>query len=269
VLSGRYELRSVLGRGGMADVWEGFDRRLRRTVAVKILHEPDAADPSMPARFQLETRVVARLAHPNIVAIHDVGADGGMTYLVMELVRGVSLAERLTGGALGLAEAVRIAGQVCDALAAAHAAGVVHGDLKPANILLADTGGVKVVDFGIARLTGQGQTEPTASAQVLGTATYMAPEQATGWPVDARTDIYALGCVLYAMLTGHPPFTGDDPVQVAFQHVTRVPLPASASRLGLPPAVGRSLDAMLAKRPVDRPASAADVRAALAHAMPD
>ncbi len=266
VLSGRYELRTVLGRGGMAEVWLGFDRRLDRAVAVKILPPAGPADPSARDRFDREARTVARLSHPNIVAVHDVGTDAGspaggaeVSYLVMELVQGGSLADRLAAGPLPVAAAVAVAVQVCDALEAAHAAGVVHRDVKPANILFTGAAAdrVKVCDFGIARVTGAGQAELTASKQVLGTSAYMAPEQATGGPVDARSDIYALGCVLYAMLVGHPPFTGGTPMQLAARHVNQPVVPASTLRPGLPPQVDRVLGALLAKRPEDRPASAA------------
>lgn len=268
VLSGRYELRTVLGRGGMAEVWLGFDRRLDRAVAIKILPRTGPADQALRDRFDREARTVARLSHPNIVAIHDVGTDatgpagdGEVSYLVMELVQGGSLADRLAAGPLPVADAVAVAVQVCDALEAAHTAGVVHRDVKPANILFTGAADrVKVCDFGIARVTGAGQAELTASQQVLGTSAYMAPEQVTGGPVDARSDVYALGCVLYAMLAGQPPFTGETSVQIAWQHVNRPVVPVSTLRPGLPSGVDQVLGALLAKRPDDRPASAARAR---------
>ncbi|MER7007318.1 protein kinase [Dactylosporangium sp. NPDC000555] len=264
VLSGRYELRSVIGRGGMAEVWQAVDARLGRPVAVKLLHDKGSADPSLPKRFEREARTVARLSHPNIVAVHDVGVDDGTPYLVMELVQGRSLADELAAGPLDPRRAVRLAEQVCDALAAAHDAGVVHRDVKPANILIGGEDRVKVCDFGIARVTDRAQTALTAPATVIGTSAYMAPEQVLGEPADARSDLYALGCVLYAMLAGRPPFVADSPVQVALQQVHETPVPLAALRPGLPAQLTALVGALLAKRAADRPASAAQVRVALA-----
>ncbi|WP_344407349.1 protein kinase domain-containing protein, partial [Dactylosporangium fulvum] len=248
VLDGRYEVGPILGRGGMAEVRRGFDRRLERPVAIKVLHRAGLDDPAMLTRFDREARTVARLAHPNIVAVHDVGTDDGVPYLVMELVEGRSLAEALAGGPLAVREVARVGTQVCDALAAAHAAGVVHRDVKPANILLSATGHVKVCDFGIARLPGAAQVHLTASATALGTTAYMAPEQAASGQVDARADLYALGCVLFEMLTGRPPFTADTPVRVLWQHVHEQPAPVSALRPGVPPELDALVAALLAKR---------------------
>ncbi|MFG2044048.1 protein kinase [Dactylosporangium sp. NPDC048998] len=264
VLSGRYELRSVIGRGGMAEVWQAVDGRLGRPVAVKMLHDGGSVDPSLPKRFEREARTVARLSHPSIVAVHDVGVDDGTPYLVMELVQGHSLADELAAGPLDPRRAVRIAEQVCDALAAAHDAGVVHRDVKPANILIGDEDRVKVCDFGIARITDRAQTALTAPATVIGTSAYMAPEQVLGEPADPRTDLYALGCVLYAMLIGRPPFVADSPVQVAWLQVHEMPVPVAALRPDVPPQLAALVGALLAKRAADRPASAAQVRAALA-----
>ncbi|WP_282756684.1 serine/threonine-protein kinase [Actinoplanes sandaracinus] len=262
-MSDRYELRSLLGRGGTAEVWQGLDRWLGRAVAVKILHPVGPADWSLPVRFGREARTVAGLSHPNIVAVHDVGADHGMKFLVMELVEGRSLAQRLAEGPMEIAEAVRVAVQVCAALEAAAEAGVVHRDVKPANILLGDGGRVKVCDFGLARVAGIDQGELTGPAQMIGTSAYMAPEQVTGSAVDARTDLYGLGCVLYAMLTGRPPFTGDSPMQIAWQHVERTAAPASTVRDGIPAELDGLLQALLGKYPADRPATPGRVRAAL------
>ncbi|MGI5179505.1 protein kinase domain-containing protein [Dactylosporangium sp. CA-152071] len=266
LLNGRYELRSVIGRGGMADVWLAFDGRLDRPVAVKMLHDQGGADPSIPERFEREAHTAARLSHPSIVAVYDVGVDGVTPYLVMELVQGHSLADELARGPLDPRRAVRIAEQVCDALAAAHDAGVVHRDVKPANILIGDEGRVKVCDFGIARITDRAQAALTAPATVVGTSSYMAPEQVLGEPVDARTDLYALGCVLYAMLTGRPPFTEGSPVQIAWQQIHQAAVPVTVLRPGLPPRLAGLVGALLAKRARDRPASAAQVRAALSGA---
>ncbi|MEV8516223.1 protein kinase [Dactylosporangium sp. NPDC051484] len=264
LLSGRYELRSVIGRGGMAEVWQAVDGRLGRPVAVKLLHDAGGADPSLPRRFEREARTVARLSHPNIVAVHDVGVDNGTPYLVMELVQGHSLADEIAAGPLEPQRAARLAEQVCDALAAAHDAGVVHRDVKPANILIGDEDRVKVCDFGIARITDRAQTALTATATVIGTSAYMAPEQVLGEPAEARSDLYALGCVLYAMLAGRPPFVADSPVQVALQQVHETPVPLAARRPGVPPQLAALVGALLAKRAADRPASATQVRVALA-----
>ncbi|GAA4243029.1 protein kinase domain-containing protein [Dactylosporangium darangshiense] len=264
LLSGRYELRSVIGRGGMAEVWLAVDGRLGRSVAVKILHHEGGADPSLPERFEREAHTAARLSHANIVAVYDVGVDDGTPYLVMELIQGHSLADELAAGPLDPRRAVRIAEHVCDALAAAHDAGVVHRDVKPANILIGDEGRVKVCDFGIARINDRAQAALTAPATVIGTSAYMAPEQVLGEPVDARTDLYALGCVLYAMLTGRPPFVADSPVQTAWQQVHQAAVPVEVLRPGLSPQLAGLVGALLAKRATDRPASAAQVRAALA-----
>ncbi|MEV6304351.1 protein kinase [Actinoplanes sp. NPDC051861] len=266
VLNDRYELRSLLGRGGMAEVWEAYDRRLDRTVAVKMLRPDGAADPTFAARFDREARFAAGLSHPNIVAVYDFGAEDGVSYLVMELIRGRSLSQRLATGPLEFAEAVRIAIQVCAALEAAARAGVVHRDVKPGNILITEGGQVKVCDFGIARVAGTAQADLTGSAQIMGTSSYMAPEQVTGGRIDARTDLYGLGCVLYAMLTGRPPFTGDSPFQIAWQHVEKPPPPATSLRQGVPADLERLLSDLLAKKPADRPAGPGPVRVALENA---
>ena len=264
VIGDRYQLRTMLGRGGMAVVWQGIDLRLGRSVAVKLLNPAGVMDPDMLERFDREARTAARLTHPNIVAVHDVGSDGDEPYLVMELVDGPNLAAVLADGPLGLDRVLRIAGQVCGALGTAHAAGVIHRDIKPANILLNQAGTVKVCDFGIARLLHGSQATLTAPATTIGTSHYMAPEQAAGDAVDARTDLYALGCLLYAMLTGHPPFTGDNPLRVMWQHLND-PAPALASvRSGIPADLDRLVGQLLAKSPADRPATATEVRDRLA-----
>jgi eukaryotic-like serine/threonine-protein kinase len=242
LISGRYQLDVVLGRGGMATVWRGVDERLGRDVAVKLLDRA-AADAAMLQRFDREARTAGGLTHPNIVAVYDVGTDSRGPYLVMELIDGTSVAALLAGGPLPIDQVVDVARQICDALAVAHAQGVVHRDIKPANILITTTGTVKVCDFGIARLTHQEQTDLTAPHTAIGTSAYMAPEQASGAAVDARTDLYALGCVMYAMLTGHPPFTGDNPLTVLWQHQHQ-PAPAVASRRADTPA---DIDALIAR----------------------
>jgi serine/threonine-protein kinase len=254
----------MLGRGGTAAVWAGVDTRLSRPVAVKVVDGAARADPAMVQRLDREARTVARLAHPNIVAVYDVGTEGGVPFLVMELVEGTSLQHRLAHGPMDVREAVGIAAQICDALEAAHDAGVVHRDIKPDNVLLTRTGAVKVCDFGIARLQQASQVHLTGSATVVGTSEYMAPEQATGGPVDARTDLYALGAVLYAMLTGGPPFSGDNPMQVLWQQVHEPPAPVGSHRSGIPADLEALVTRLLAKNPADRPYLAGQVRARLA-----
>lgn len=264
LLGGRYRLDAVLGRGGMAAVWRGVDIRLDRSVAVKVLDGAALIDPAAVERFHREARTVARLADPHVVAVYDVGSDGDRHYLVMELVSGTSLAGLLRQGPLDAGQAVDIAIQVCQALHAAHAAGVVHRDVKPGNILIDRRGAVKVCDFGIARLVGAAQPTLTAVGATIGTSQYMAPEQVAGGPVDGRTDLYALGCVLYAMLTGRPPFDGDSAVGIALQHLHRDPEPIGHLRPDLPGALADLVDRLLAKEPDHRPGAAARVRATLA-----
>jgi serine/threonine-protein kinase len=254
----------MLGRGGMADVWLGIDERLGRPVAVKVLDRANQSDRSTAVRFNLEARTVARLAHPNIVAVYDVGTDNDAPYLVMELVEGPSVAQLLQDGPLDIGTAIGIAGQICDALEAAHEAGVVHRDVKPANVLVTAAGRVKVCDFGIARPALAAQVGVTGAAIAVGTSEYMAPEQVTGGPLDHRADLYGLGCLLYAMLTGHPPFSGDTPMRVVWQHLHQVPTRAAAVRPGIPADLDALVGGLLAKDPADRPGTAAEVRRRLA-----
>jgi eukaryotic-like serine/threonine-protein kinase len=268
VLGGRYQLEQLIASGGMGAVWRARDQRLDRAVAVKELTVSGLSLPMAIPRFDREARAVARLAHPNIVALHDVGIDDGRPFLVMELVDGRSVAELLEEGPLPPASAVAIAAQTCDGLGAAHAAGVIHRDIKPANLLLTDTGVVKICDFGIARLHDTaGDTTLSGVAPPLGSYKYLAPEQATGAPTDARTDLYALGCTLYAMLVGAPPFAGD-PQTVLQQHLTQPPPPLPPSLDGIPPELAELVQQLLRKEPEQRPADAAEVRtrlAAIAH----
>jgi serine/threonine-protein kinase len=264
LVGGRYQLHTMLGRGGMAAVWAGIDTRLDRPVAVKMLEDAALTDEVMVHRLDREARTVSRLAHPNIVAVYDMGTDSGVPYLVMELVDGENLGHRLMRGPLSVEQALWIAGQVCDALQAAHEAGVVHRDIKPANIMLTRAGAAKVCDFGIARLQQETQVHLTSSATAIGTSEYMAPEQAAGGPVDARTDLYALGCLLHAMLTGSPPFSGDNPMRVLWQQVHEPPPPASSRRAGIPAGLDAVVTQLLAKHPADRPNGAAEVRTRLA-----
>src|SRR5215211_4199415 len=254
ILDGRYQLGSLLAVGGMARVYLASDRVLERPVAVKVLSPPHAQDPVFVERFRREARSAARLSHPNIVAVFDSGSDAGRHYLVMEYVAGQSLAQLLhRQGRLAPRQAAELGVEVCAALAAAHAQGLVHRDVKPANVLVGDDGRVKVTDFGIAKAAATATL--TGTGTVLGTAAYLSPEQAQGGPVDARSDLYSLGCVLYELLCGSPPFgsgTDNPPVAVATRHLHQPPKPPSAHN----PQVDASLDAVvltaLAKDPARR-----------------
>ncbi|MEU8920681.1 protein kinase [Kitasatospora sp. NPDC048545] len=266
-LNGRYELVEMLGVGGMATVWRGVDRVLGRQVAVKVLNGGLADDPRFAERFSREAQHAAMLVHPRIVMVFDSGVDQGTPFIVMELVSGRSLAAVLAQQpTLPVERAVGIAAAVCEALAVAHAAGLVHRDIKPGNIMITDDGGVKVVDFGIARAGSSSNLTQTAS--VLGTAAYLSPEQATASALDGRTDLYAVGCVLTEMLTGATPFTAESPVAIAFKHVSEQPVPPSARRPGLPPALDATVLRLLAKDPAGRPADASAARGELLATVP-
>ncbi|MGW2252131.1 protein kinase domain-containing protein [Kitasatospora sp. NPDC001660] len=266
-LNGRYELVEILGVGGMATVWRGVDRVLGRQVAVKVLNGGLADDPRFAERFSREAQHAAMLVHPRIVMVFDSGMDQGSPYIVMELVHGRSLAEVLAQQPqLPVERAVGIAAAVCEALAVAHAAGLVHRDIKPGNIMITDDGGVKVVDFGIARAGSSNNL--TQTAMVLGTAAYLSPEQATASELDGRTDLYAVGCVLSEMLTGETPFTAETPVAIAFKHVSEQPPAPSARRPGLPPALDAAVLRLLAKNPAERPADASAARVELLATVP-
>jgi eukaryotic-like serine/threonine-protein kinase len=239
VLVGRYQLDEVLGAGGMAVVYRGTDRILHRTVAVKVLAEPQARDPVFVERFRREARAAGGLNHPGIVAVYDTGSDGDRHFIVMEYVEGRTLAELLRDeGRPPPRQVAEIVEQVAGGLGYAHENGIVHRDVKPANIMVTPTGDAKIMDFGIARATAG---EPlTQTAAVMGTATYIAPEQAEGKAVDARTDIYALGATMYQLLTGRPPFVGGTPVAVASMHVFEQPEPPTA----IDPSVPAPLEAI-------------------------
>jgi serine/threonine-protein kinase len=265
VLAGRYVLRDVLGTGGMATVWRARDEVLGRDVAVKVLNHQFAADRAFRARFEREARHVAGLSHPRLVTVFDCGTDGMTPFIVLELVVGRTLRQVLDdAGPLPADEAIAIAAAVCEGLAAAHAAGLVHRDIKPANIVLS-RGEVKILDFGIARLDGA--AGGTRTQAVLGTAAYLSPEQASGHQAGPQADLYALGCVLFEMLTGSPPFTADSEVGVAYRQVHDDPGPPSARRRGLPAQLDWITTMLLAKDPASRPAGAAAAREGLLAAL--
>ncbi len=253
LLGGRYRIGRRLGRGGMSDVYEARDPVLGREVAVKLV---DAArlGPEGVDRLEQEARRLASLSHPNLVVVHDAVRDGDTAAIVMERIEGGTLADRLAGGPLDPDEAVAIASAVARGLDAAHARGLVHRDVKPSNVLL-DGDVVKVTDFGIAGRT----TRSDATTTVHGSLPYVAPEQVDGAPTDARTDVYALGCVLYELLTGRPPFAGDSNGAVAGQHLHAAPAPPSSRIGGLPPALDTVVLRMLAKDAADRPQTMAAV----------
>ena len=266
-LAGRYRLDEVIGRGGMSTVYRGTDTSLDRVVAVKVALDPLVEEsPIYLARFTQEAKSAASIGHPGVVTVYDAGADGPTRFIVMEFVPGRSLADILKEERpLEPARAADIAAQVADALAAAHAAGIIHRDIKPGNIMVEPNGSVKVLDFGIARAVDGGSLTQTAT--VLGTSAYMSPEQALGQPVDARTDIYSLGCVLYEMLTGEPPFVADVAAAVMHQHVRVAPKPAIERNPAIPPDLNALVMQMLAKQPKDRPQTAAEVRDRLRQAI--
>ncbi len=268
LLGGRYQLGSVLGRGGMAEVRRARDLRLGRDVAIKQLRIDLASDPTFQARFRREAQSAAGLNHPNIVAVYDTGEEPDpasgvqVPYIVMELVEGHTLREILrTGRQIVPAKALEFTQGVLDALSYSHKAGIVHRDIKPANVMLTSSGQVKVMDFGIARAVADTSATMTQTAAVIGTAQYLSPEQARGETVDSRSDIYSAGCLLYELLVGRPPFQGDSPVSVAYQHVREAPVPPSHLDAEITPAMDAITLKALAKDPADRYQTAAAMRA--------
>ncbi|PVW05223.1 Stk1 family PASTA domain-containing Ser/Thr kinase [Microbacterium sp. Gd 4-13] len=286
VLSGRYRVDDLIGRGGMATVYRGYDLTLGRAVAIKILKRELADNAAFRTRFRLEAQAASRMAHPTIVRVFDageateVGADGQarpVPYIVMELVHGSLLKDVIDQGPVPTADALRYVDGILEALEYSHRAGVVHRDIKPGNVMITDAseehssgstaeaerGEVKVMDFGIARAVSDSSSTVAETTAIIGTAAYFSPEQAKGEPVDARADLYSTGVVLYELLTGRPPFRGDTPVAVAYQHVSETPVPPSELNESVP----RGLDAVvlraLAKDPFQRYPDAAAFREAL------
>ncbi len=272
MLGQRYEVGEVLGRGGMAEVHRGRDIRLGREVAIKVLRSDIARDPTFQARFRREAQAAASLNHPAIVAVYDTGEDsvtvGDVPYIVMEYVEGRTLREVLKDeGVMEVRAAMTFAADICAALDFSHRNGIVHRDVKPGNVMITPAGAVKVMDFGIARAVSDSSVTMTSTAAVIGTAQYLSPEQARGESVDARSDVYSAGCLLFELVTGSPPFTGDSPVAVAYQHVREDPRPPST----INPAVPASLDAIvlkaMSKNPANRYQSAAEMRTDLLRAV--
>jgi eukaryotic-like serine/threonine-protein kinase len=261
-VAGRYRLERSLGNGGMGEVFVAADTVLDRRVALKRLSTALTEDEAARARFLREARALARISSPNVVAVFDAG-DDTEPYLVMELIEGTTLSTVLrTTGRLPPERARAIGSGIAAGLAAAHEQGVIHRDVKPSNIFLTALDEPKVGDFGIARLE-RGDMTLTMTGQAFGSAAYVSPEQATGGRVDARSDLYSLGCVLYEMLAGRRPFEGDEPVALTYQHVHTEPVPLDALDAGIAPELASLVDALLRKDPADRPQTADEVRAAL------
>ena len=257
LLVGRYRLERPIGAGGMGRVWAAHDTRLGRDVALKVQQFDPAGDRVAFERFQREAQSAAGLQHPNVVTIFDSGTDGDTAFLVMELLPGPTLEAYVAERApLSEGQAVALAAAVASGLSAAHRAGVVHRDIKPTNLMFDARGGLKIVDFGIARLAQTAAARLTATKTVIGSAPYLSPEQLTGRPADERSDLYALGCVMTTMLTGRPPFEGEHPLALVHQHVNAAPPQLSERRPGINPALESLVAQLLSKSPQDRPQSA-------------
>jgi serine/threonine-protein kinase len=263
LLAQRYQMRQQIGTGGMGTVWVAWDVRLDRAVAVKIPARAIHADPAFVSRFEREARYAAQLNHPNIVTIFDFGSDGDVTYLVMELVVGESLAERLRReGYLDESSTIEICQSVLSGLADAHAHYVIHRDIKPSNILISLTGSIKITDFGIARSLGE-STGWTDTGAVIGTVSYMSPEQCAGGSATETSDIYAVGCLAYHCLSGRPPFNGETPVSIMYQHQHAEPVPLGDRRANLSSGLIGAISTALQKCPDYRFATAHEMKAAI------
>ena len=263
----RYIVNQMIGTGGMADVYLGLDTRLDRQVAIKVLRRDLAKDPAFVARFRKEALAAGGLNHPGIVAVYDSGEENDSPYIVMELVSGQTLRQLMLAGPILLSRSLEIIKGILLALGYSHAKGIVHRDIKPGNIMITDSGDIKVMDFGIARATDDIGATMTSTWNVVGTAQYLSPEQATGELADGRSDLYSLGCLMYELLTGQPPFTGDTPVSVAYQHVSSLITPASQIKPGLDTNLDRMLEVVLAKNPNSRYQDASSMLADLEHVI--
>jgi len=275
LLAGRYQVGNLIGRGGMADVHVGVDSRLGRKVAIKLLKPSLASDPAFRIRFRREAQDAAKMAHPTIVRIFDAGEEtvvdaNGVEvqapFIIMEYVDGRSLSELIAGGPLDPDEAMRITEQVLTALEYSHRAGVIHRDIKPANVMVTSSGQVKVMDFGIARAVAESSATIAQTSTIMGTAQYFSPEQARGEAVDARTDLYSTGIMLFEMLTGRAPFVDENPVAVAYQHVNQAVIPPSAVNSKVSPAIDAVVLRSVAKDRFNRFQSAAEFREAVSAA---
>lgn len=270
VLAGRYRVESVIGSGGMATVYRGTDEKLGRTVAIKVLSHEQATDSVFRRRFRLEAQSASRMAHPSIVRVYDTGEETDVVgareisvpFIVMEYVQGTTLRDLIARGPVPAADAVSYVDGILEALAYAHRAGVIHRDIKPANVMVTASG-VKVMDFGIARAASDSSATVAETAALLGTASYFSPEQAKGETIDARTDLYSVGIVLYELLTGAPPFASDSAVAVAYQHVSETPAVPSQVNPSSPPGLDAVVLRALAKDPFQRFPDAASFREAL------
>jgi serine/threonine protein kinase len=263
----RYQIRELLGRGGMSEVYRGFDVELRRPVAIKRPRPDLENNPGFRARFRREAQAAGRLNHSAIVAVFDTGEERDETgssipFIVMELVEGGSLRDLLRqAGKVPPWRALELTSGVLDALGCSHAAGIIHRDIKPANVMLTSTGGVKVADFGIARPVSDTSGTFTLAGTVVGTPQYLSPEQGRGEAVDARSDIYSVGCMLYELLVGEPPFTGDSPLSIVVQHVSDAPLRPSAANTDISTDIDSIVLKALAKDPAGRYQTASDMKA--------
>jgi serine/threonine-protein kinase len=265
MLANRYRIQRQLGRGGMGAVFLADDEVLGEPVALKVISSAHAADQAaLVERFKQEAAAARKVSSPHVIRIHDLGeARPGLLYLSMEYFQGRTLAEVIAQrGVVPLAACRDMLDQICRGLTAAHDAGVIHRDLKPQNVLVGERGAVKLIDFGLARAAAEGAL--TATGVLLGTPHYMSPEQVRGRPVDARTDIYSLGALAYHLVTGRPPFAGDNAIAIGFCHLTEAPMPPRQLRADLPETMERVILAAMAKEPAQRPSSAEEFRAGLA-----